>query len=101
MIQTEYGLSKPWYWPAIAPFELWKNRREGSRGSLPTDIESVQPNPPNRTSPSGKAIPNMTIPDEDDHRLVADWGRANSCLVGNCRGSSRGAKNEGLELQSR
>ena len=28
VIQTEYGVSRPWYWPAIAPFEKLLRKRE-------------------------------------------------------------------------
>ena len=43
MIQTEYGISRPWYWPFIAPFERFRNKREAIKPSTTeTDLESAR-----------------------------------------------------------
>ena len=42
MIQTEYGVSRPWYWPFIAPFERFRNRREVIAPSTTTDLAALE-----------------------------------------------------------
>jgi ABC-type lipoprotein export system ATPase subunit len=40
VIQTEYGISRPWYWPFIAPFEGLRRKREIIKSSS-SDLEAA------------------------------------------------------------
>lgn len=43
MIQTEYGVSRPWYWPFIAPFAQFRHKRETIQSSPKPDLEAARP----------------------------------------------------------
>jgi ABC-type lipoprotein export system ATPase subunit len=79
VIQTEYGVSRPWYWPIIAPFEKFRHKKEVIG---PSDVES-QPTPKiekitsNMTSPS-------TYGDEDvasERDRVTSGDASDSALI--------------------
>lgn len=42
VVQGEYGVNRPWYWPFIAPFEKWRERNPGLRADIETGMESTQ-----------------------------------------------------------
>ena len=41
VIQTEYGVSRPWYWPFVAPFARFRMERETIQLSNNTDLEAA------------------------------------------------------------
>lgn len=80
MIQTEYGVSRPWYWPIIAPFEKIRHKKEVIQ---PSDIESGQSVPKVE-----KVTSNMTSKsaygDDDvasERERVTSGGAGDSALV--------------------
>jgi ABC-type branched-subunit amino acid transport system ATPase component len=71
VIQTEYGVSKKWYKPFLAPFQLlWRNRR--ARKVEVRDIEATEPTFSTRTSPD-ETLPkpiSASTSEADDRRVV-------------------------------
>jgi len=40
VIESDYGISRRWYWPVTAPFEIWLERQRRRR---PVDVEANRP----------------------------------------------------------
>lgn len=60
MIQTEYGISRPWYWPFIAPFERFRTRREKIKyATAEKDVESAR-TPGEMVADASKITTNIT-----------------------------------------
>lgn len=52
MIQTEYGISRRWYWPFIAPFKVqWRKGQENEQ-TLTDDVEAALPDLPHAMASS-------------------------------------------------
>jgi len=74
VIQTEYGVSRPWYWPAIAPFEKLLRKREiiGPPSTQPDLEASTNPQTDKVASNS------TTISAEGDHDVASERERITS-----------------------
>ena len=68
-------MSRQWYWPIVAPIQLWRNTRDGKDVKM-RDIEDTLPNSSPITTQADEAkvptITSSTIPEDESRRRVRD-----------------------------
>ena len=96
MIQTEYGISRPWYWPFIAPFARFRRHRETIQPiqppaqpdsaapadvatDAPTDVEKVASNMTSKSAYGDDDVASerdrVTSGNADDSALIISLAR--------------------------